>query len=99
MKKVTYIAILLFPMFIMAQSKTEVTEAFLQSFANAFNAHDVKLIMSHMTNDCVFEASAGPDLNGEKFTGQEQVKKTFENVFETFAEARWANARHFVFGN
>lgn len=86
-------------MFLMAQSKTEVTETFLQSFANAFNAHDVKLIMSHMTNDCIFEASAGPDLNGEKFIGQEQVKKAFEGVFETFADAHWGNARHFVFGN
>ena len=99
MKKITYIVILLFPMFLMAQSKTEVTEAFLQSFANAFNAHNVKLIMSHMTYDCVFEASAGPDLNGEKFIGQEQVKKAFESVFETFADAHWGNARHFVFGN
>lgn len=86
-------------MFLMAQSKTEVTEAFLQSFADAFNAHNINLIMSHMTNDCVFEASAGPDLNGEKFIGQEQVKKAFESVFETFADARWANARHFIFGN
>jgi ketosteroid isomerase-like protein len=86
-------------MFLMAQSKTEVTEVFLQSFANAFNAHDVKLIMSHMTNDCVFEASAGPDLNGEKFIGHEQVKKAFESVFEIFPDAQWGNARHFVFGN
>lgn len=86
-------------MFLMAQSKTEVTETFLQSFANAFNAHDVKLIMSHMTNDCIFEASAGPDLNGEKFIGQDQVRKAFENVFETFVDAHWGNTRHFVFAN
>src|SRR5690242_18479037 len=99
MRKISFIVILLFPMFLMAQSKTEVTEAFLQSFANAFNAHDVNLIMSHMTNDCVFEASAGPDLNGEKFIGQEQVKKAFESVFETFADARWANVRHYIFGS
>jgi ketosteroid isomerase-like protein len=97
MKKVTFIVTLLFPLFLMAQSKTEVTEALLQSFANAFNAHDVKLIMSHMTDDCVFEASAGPDLNGEKFIGQDQVKKAFETVFETFPDAHWGNARHFVF--
>jgi hypothetical protein len=25
------------------------------SFADAFNAHDIKAIMSHMTDDCVFE--------------------------------------------
>src|SRR5687767_15923120 len=99
MNKVTFIVILLLPMFLMSQSKTEVTEAFLQSFANAFNAHDVKLIMSHMTEDCIFEASTGPDFNGEKFVGQDQVKKAFETVFETFPNAHWGNARHFVFGN
>ena len=43
------------------------TEDFLQSFADAFNAHNVKEIMLHMTDDCVFEASAGLDIDGEKF--------------------------------
>jgi ketosteroid isomerase-like protein len=99
MNRVSFILILLLPMFIMAQSKTEVTAGFLESFANAFNAHDVKRIMSHMTHDCIFEASAGPDVNGEKFIGQDQVKRAFENVFETFPDAHWGNARHFVFGN
>ena len=83
----------------MAQSNKEITVEFLQSFADAFNAHDVKTIMSHMTDDCVFEASAGPDFNGEKFTGQEEVKKAFENVFEIFPDAHWDNARHFIVGN
>jgi ketosteroid isomerase-like protein len=46
----------------------------LQSFADAFNAHDIISIMPHMTEDCVFEASAGPDFDGEKFIGQKQVK-------------------------
>ncbi|MBA2499568.1 MAG: nuclear transport factor 2 family protein [Chitinophagaceae bacterium] len=83
----------------MAQSNKNVTEDFLQSFADAFNAHDVNRIMSHMTDDCVFEASAGPDVNGEKFTGQEQVRKAFENVFATFPDARWNNPRHFILGD
>ena len=83
----------------MAQSKKEVKENFLQSFADAFNAHDVKAIMSHMTEDCVFEASAGPDVDGEKFTGKNEVRKAFENVFETFPDALWGNPRHFIAGN
>jgi ketosteroid isomerase-like protein len=83
----------------MAQSNKEITEEFLQSFAEAFNRHDVKAIMSHMTDDCVFEASAGPDFNGEKFTGQKQVKKAFENVFGMFPDAHWGNPRHFILGN
>ena len=52
-----------------------------------------------MTDDCVFEASAGPDFNGEKFTGQDQVRKAFENVFTTFPDAHWSNPKHFVLGN
>jgi len=77
----------------------DVTVQFLQSFVDAFNAHDVAAIMSQMTDDCVFEASAGPDFNGEKFTGQQQVKEAFEKVFETFPDAHWGNPRHFVSGD
>ena len=83
----------------MAQSNQNVTTHFLQSFADAFNAHDLDRIMSHMTDDCVFQASAGPDRDGEKFSGQDQVRKAFDNVFKTFPDAHWGNARHFVSGN
>jgi ketosteroid isomerase-like protein len=83
----------------MLQSSMMVTEYFLQSFANAFNAHDIQAIMSHMTEDCIFEASAGPDFDGERFTGQDEVKKAFEEVFETFPDAHWSHPRHFISGN
>jgi ketosteroid isomerase-like protein len=83
----------------MAQSNKEITEDFLLSFADAFNAHDVKAIMFHMTDDCVFEASAGSDINGEKFTGQKEVKLAFENVFAIFPDAHWGNSRHFISGS
>ena len=99
MKKEVLTFLLLFPLTVMAQSNKTVTEAYLQSFADAFNAHDIKAIMSLMTNDCVFEASAGPDVVGEKFTGQEQVKKAFEDVFANFPDAQWNNPRHFIAGN
>ena len=99
MKKGALLFLLLSPILIMAQSNIEVTKDFLQSFADAFNAHDIKAIMSQMTDDCVFEASAGPDFDGEKFTGQEQVKKAFENVFAMFPDAHWGNPRHFILGN
>jgi taurine dehydrogenase small subunit len=47
----------------------------------------------------VFEASAGPDSDGQKFVGQEQVRKAFLEVFETYPDAKWNEARHFVSGN
>jgi ketosteroid isomerase-like protein len=55
--------------------------------------------MLHMTDDCVFEASAGPDVDGEKFTGQEEVRKAFEGVFATFADAKWNTPQHFISGD
>ncbi|HMU47368.1 MAG TPA: nuclear transport factor 2 family protein [Chitinophagaceae bacterium] len=99
MKKVVLIILLSLPIFGMTQVNKKVTVDFLQSFADAFNAHDLDAIMSHMTDDCVFEASAGPDVDGEKFTGQEQVKKAFADVFETFPDAHWGNPRHFISGD
>jgi len=99
MKKDSLIFLLLFlPLLLMAQPNT-VNKDFLQSFVDAFNAHDIKAIMSHMTDDCVFEASAGPDFDGEKFTGQEEVKKAFEDVFTTFPDANWGNPQHFISGD
>lgn len=52
--------------------------AVLDGFANAFNAHDLDRILSFMTDDCVFQASAGPDVDGEKFAGKEAVRKAFK---------------------
>ena len=98
MKKGLVIFLFLIPSLIMAQSNN-VTKDFLQSFADAFNAHDINAIMSHMTQDCIFEASAGPNFNGEKFKGQQEVKKAFEDVFATFPDAKWNNPRHFIFGD
>ena len=89
----------------MAQTTTSKTETgakptitILDGFANAFNAHDIDRILSYMTEDCVFEASAGPDVDGEKFAGKEAVKKAFEDVFKNYPDAHWANARHFISG-
>jgi ketosteroid isomerase-like protein len=84
--------------FAMAQS-SKITEAFLQSFVDAFNAHDVNAIMNLMTDDCIFQASAGPDVDGEKFCRQIEVKKAFETVFKTFPDAQWSNPRHFIIGD
>jgi ketosteroid isomerase-like protein len=80
-------------------AQQQVTTQFLQTFADAFNAHDLDAIMDHMTSDCVFEASAGPQMDGEKYVGQQDVRKAFEAVFATFHDAHWGNARHFITGD
>jgi steroid delta-isomerase-like uncharacterized protein len=76
----------------------ELTPEFLQAFADAWNQHDVGALMTFMTEDCVFEASAGPDLCGARYAGREAVGAAFAEVWATFPDAHWGNASHFVSG-
>ena len=96
--KMTILCLFVFQSFMLMAQHQPVSEKFLQSFADAFNRHDVAAIMAQMTTDCVFEASAGLEVDGQKFVGQEQVSRAFLEVFETYPDAHWKNAKHFVFG-
>jgi hypothetical protein len=71
----------------------------LQEFAEAWNRHDVDALMSMMTVDGVFEASAGPGVDGARHEGARAVRAAYEAVFEQFPDAHWDGARHFVSGN
>lgn len=77
----------------------EITVELLQDFADAWNRHDVDGLMAFMTDDCVFEASAGPEISGTRYVGREQVRAGFADVFAAFPDAHWGNARHFVVGD
>ena len=70
----------------------------LQSFADAWNRHDVDALMSFMTDDCVFEASAGAEACGARHVGRDAVRSAFAAVWATFPDAHWGHARHFVSG-
>jgi ketosteroid isomerase-like protein len=74
-------------------------EKMLAAFADAWNRHDVDALMSFMTPDGVFEASAGNTVNGERHEGAAAVRAAYAAVFATYPDARWNNARHFVAGD
>jgi steroid delta-isomerase-like uncharacterized protein len=71
----------------------------LDRFAEAWNRHDLEALMSMMTDDCVFEASAGPHVNGQRSEGRDAVRAAYAGVFAAFPDAHWANARHFIAGS
>lgn len=79
--------------------KAEVTVEMLQAFADAWNRHDLDALMSFMSDDCIFEASAGPEVAGTRYVGRDAVREGFNDVFAKFPDAHWGNARHFVQGN
>jgi ketosteroid isomerase-like protein len=64
-----------------------------------WNRHDLDALMSMMTLDGVFEASAGNEVDGQRSEGQRAVRAAYAAVFDTFSDAHWANVRHFVNGN
>jgi len=77
----------------------DVTVEDLEAFADAWNRHDVDALMTFMTDDCVFESSAGPDVCGTRYSGRDAVRVGFSEVWKTFPDAHWGKARHFVQGD
>ena len=83
----------------MAKQSNEVTVAFLQAFADAWNRHDVEDLMSFVADDCVFESSAGDEACGTRHEGAEAVRKGYAKAWEDFPDAQWNDAHHFVNAN
>jgi ketosteroid isomerase-like protein len=71
----------------------------LEVFAKAWNRHDLETLMACMTDDCIFESSAGPEVCGMRYTGPQAVRAAFAEVFADFPDAQWRGARHFVAGD
>lgn len=83
----------------MSNAKSGVTVEMLQAFADTWNRHDVAALMSFMSEDCIFDASAGPDVWGTRYEGREAVAAGYAEVFAAFPDAHWGGARHFVCGD
>ena len=83
----------------MARQSSEITVEFLDAFADAWNRHDVDDLMSFMTDDCVFEASAGDERCGVRYKGVDAVREGFAKAWEKLPDAKWSGARHFVSGD
>jgi ketosteroid isomerase-like protein len=78
---------------------TEVTLKVLQAFAEAWNRHDIDALMSFMTEECVFEASGGPEECGTRYVGWNAVRAGYADVWSVFPDAHWSGARHFIAGD
>jgi uncharacterized protein (TIGR02246 family) len=83
----------------MASATVEQLRELLTRFADAWNRHDLDALMAMMTDDCVFQASAGSALDGQRSEGRQAVRTAYAAVFESFPDAHWADARHFVAGD
>lgn len=83
----------------MDKSFLPVSESTLAAFCLAWNQHDIDALMSFMTEDCVFETAAGPDVFGTRHTGTEAVRTAFAGAWQAVQDAQWINGQYFVHGD
>ncbi len=75
------------------------TVAFLQAFADALNNHDIDAALAMMTDDCVFNAVAGPELQGKSFVGPDAVRAGLSAAWKNAPDACWVDAECYVVGD
>ena len=71
----------------------------LEAFGAAWNAHDVKALLSMVTDDCVFETAAGSGVFGNRFVGKDALREAFPMAWQTWPDAQWLDPMHFISGN
>lgn len=75
---------------------TKLTVQELGALFDAFNRHDVDVVMSFFADDCVFNAIGGPEVYGTRFDTPEAISNAFAGVWKAMPDARWDHHSHFV---
>jgi len=70
----------------------------INRFNEAFNRHDVPAVMALMTEDCVFE-NTYPSPDGERFEGQEVVRRFWEDFFRSSPTANFQTEEMITLGD
>jgi hypothetical protein len=76
-----------------------VTVEMLEALMKAFNAHDLDAIMEYFTDDCVFDASRGPDPWGARSTGKDAVRAALAARFDSVPDVQYDADRHWISGD
>ncbi len=63
---------------------------------NAWNNHNLDGLLQLFSPDGVFEASGGPDVDGQRFEGKQALRAAFASVFEAMPDAHWGDGLHHV---
>ena len=62
---------------------------------DAWNAHDLDRLMGLFSDDCVFEASGGSEVQGQRYEGKAAVREAFAEVFRLMPDAHWGGGSHY----
>ncbi len=73
----------------MTTTTNESREAQISLFLDALNRHDADAMMSHMSEDCLFETSGGPEVYGFRYREPEEVRRGYASLWSRLPDAHW----------
>ena len=73
--------------------------AVLDRLFEAFNRHDADAVIACFTPTIIFDAAAGPESCGRRFTGAAEVRSAFVGVWTSFPDVAWHVGRHTLAGD
>jgi steroid delta-isomerase-like uncharacterized protein len=73
-----------------------VSEETLQAVLDAFNRHDLDAIMSHFSDDAVFDSPRGPEPIGTRYVGAAAVRAGLAKRFAGIPDVHYGDDVHFV---
>ena len=68
----------------------------LQEVLDAFNAHDLDLIMSFFADDCVMDMPHGPGPGGRLLVGKDEVREGIRSRLDGIPDIHYGDERHWV---
>jgi hypothetical protein len=71
----------------------------LKAYPQAWNDHDIDVIMAFMSDDCVFLTGGGSQDYGTKHEGFDEVKVRFIEVWESIPDVHFIKDQHFAQGD
>ena len=66
-----------------------ITLTLLDEITDAYNRNDIDAVMSFFAEDAVFDHSAGPDINGTRFSGLDKIRGIFKGLFDNVESVDW----------
>lgn len=76
-----------------------ITPVLLNNITDAYNRNDIDAVMAFFADDAVFDHAAGPDINGNRFSGSDTIKGIFEGLFNNVESVKWTPIDTRVYGD
>ena len=77
---------------------SEVSLETLEGFLQAFNRHDLDVIMGYFHDDCVLYLPRGKPPRGDRFVGKQEVRAGLAARFEGIPDVHYGEERHWTCG-